>query len=176
MYTAKSAGYNGGCGIYRRVEYALSLCLHWIFLAFEFPQQGIKEVHKPGTILEFAGHAGRRCEPVLLHPLSNPLAGTLIPCCLAAVDVDACGWNLDSTRKIRLAVRSAQRHQGGGRRPGDSRGAECADGLIPPRTRTIPEFLKTDRIKSSRKCAAAPRLWARATVHRPAHPSQSADR
>ena len=30
-------------------------------------------------------------------------------------------------------VHSAQRHQGGVRRTGDSRGAECAVGLIPPR-------------------------------------------
>ena len=28
--------------------------------------------------------------------------------------------------------RSAQRHKGGGRRPEDSRGAECPTGLIPP--------------------------------------------
>ena len=32
--------------------------------------------------------------------------------------------------RIRPAGRSAQRHQGGGRRPGDSRGAECHGGLI----------------------------------------------
>jgi len=34
--------------------------------------------------------------------------------------------------KIRLVWHSAQRHKGGGRRPGDSRGAECHSGLIPP--------------------------------------------
>jgi hypothetical protein len=37
---------------------------------------------------------------------------------------------------IRLAGRSAQRHKGGGRRPGDSRGAECPASLILPPSST----------------------------------------
>ncbi len=35
------------------------------------------------------------------------------------------------SRRIRSAVRSAQRHKGGARRAEDSRGAECAVGLVP---------------------------------------------
>ena len=38
---------------------------------------------------------------------------------------------LQPGRRIRSAVRSAQRRKGGARRAGDSRGAECAVGLIP---------------------------------------------
>ena len=36
------------------------------------------------------------------------------------------------TCQISTAVRSPQRHQGGARRAGDSRGGECAVGLIKP--------------------------------------------
>ncbi len=41
-----------------------------------------------------------------------------------------CGVYLAQTWQTRLVGRLAQRHQGGGRRPGDSRSAECHTGLV----------------------------------------------
>ena len=41
-----------------------------------------------------------------------------------------CSVYLEQTWQTRLVGRLAQRHQGGGRRPGDSRSAECHAGLV----------------------------------------------
>jgi hypothetical protein len=43
-------------------------------------------------------------------------------------------------RKIRLVMRSAQRHKGGAQRAGDSRGAECITSLILPCSQCLAGF------------------------------------
>ena len=62
-------------------------------------------------------------------------------------------------RQIRVVVRLAQRHQGGARRAGDSRGAECAAALIPPR---YPSTLARHHLRIQRSAAVndGPRLKA----------------
>ncbi len=50
-------------------------------------------------------------------------------------------------RRIRSVARSAQRHQGGARRAGDSRGAECAAGLIPRSSREKQVEIANDQRK-----------------------------
>jgi len=76
--------------------------------------------------------------------------------------------NTTATGAIRPAWHSAQRHQGGGRRPGDSRGAECRAGLIlPPNSLMGPDAACRQIGKGPGSSSSSSR------IHAPAHTSLS---
>ena len=70
--------------------------------------------------------------------------------------------------EIRSAVRSAQRPKGGARRAGDSRGAECAVGLVPHQAAGFQAVVfsgKTNNVRNGPKADNRPSL--RILVARP---------
>ena len=69
--------------------------------------------------------------------------------------------------RIRSAVRSAQRHKGGARRAGDSRGAECAVGLVPHQAAGIQAFMfsgQTNNVRNGPKAGSEEARHSRARV------------
>jgi hypothetical protein len=76
----------------------------------------------------------RECPPQRPSPTAPPLFRCATHPSVFGSDRCWCPWVYQHRAcRIRSMGHSAQRHQGGGRRPGDSRGAECPVGLIPPR-------------------------------------------